>query len=122
MIDKFIITGEPNISFRENVMEVNGENLNIHDGYNTFDELYAARILLFILLMKNNKEISWKSKKFEKEGWFIGGIDLPEGQLAYLVLDKYWDVLDVKEVEEFSVNLENSSGMIKILDNWIMSL
>ena len=47
----------------------------ISDGYHTFEELYAHRIMLFICLMKSNKDISWKSRVHgdgtSLDGWFI---------------------------------------------------
>lgn len=76
----------------------------ISDGFHTFDELYAHRIILFMCLMKFNKLISWKSKKqndgSSEEGWFLVGMDLPNGQVSYHIPERFWDdLIDIPEKE-----------------------
>ena len=97
-----------------NIEEINKEILelkekgisrkNISDGWHTFDELYYHRMVLFSVILNQNKEISWKAKKhhdgtmFDDDS-FICGIETPAGQYTYHYNLKYWDKFDVKELE-----------------------
>ena len=75
------------------------------DGYHTFNELYYQRLILFAALVKQNKERSWKSFKHEDGeycfggGWFIVGIDTPEGSYTYHYESKYYSLFDCEELE-----------------------
>lgn len=77
----------------------------ISDGYHTFDSLYQQRCVLFASLCNTFKAISWKSKKHSDGldcfggGWFIVGIDTPEGSYTYHYEDKDWDKFEVQELE-----------------------
>lgn len=68
------------------------------DGYHTFDSLYYQRMILFATIVNTHPEISWKSECHEDGekcfggGWFIVGIDTPEGPYTYHYKDKYWDL------------------------------
>ena len=70
---------------------------SISDGYHTFDELYAHRIMLFLCLMKFNRDISWRSRIHYDgtsfDGWFIAGIKLDGGMITYHLPDKYENLL-----------------------------
>jgi hypothetical protein len=59
----------------------------VSDGYHTFNELYEHRHALMLALMKCNPERSWISPKHDDgtmmDGWFIVGIDLPDGAITY---------------------------------------
>lgn len=82
-----------------------GENLEVSDGYHTFDELYDHRIALFIALCKKIEDIDqrqsgpnrvWRAKKHhdgsEYEGWFIMGIHKEKGrQISYHLPLSKWD-------------------------------
>lgn len=77
---------------------------NISDGWHTFEELYYHRMVLFSVILNQNKEISWKAKKHHDGTMFDGdsficGIETPEGQYTYHYKLKYWDKFDVKELE-----------------------
>lgn len=78
---------------------------HISDGYHTFEDLYKQRLYLTAALCNTWKDISWKSKKHAdgKEcfggGWFIVGIDTPEGQYTYHYRMKHWDLFDIPELE-----------------------
>lgn len=75
------------------------------DGFHTFNELYHQRAILFAVIVNQNKSISWKSYKHENGelcfggGWFIVGIDTPEGSYTYHYENKYWDMFDCQELE-----------------------
>lgn len=73
------------------------------DGYHTFNELYYHRMCLFAALIKQNKDISWKSKKhFDGamyDNFFIVGITTPTGNATYHYDLKYWDIFDCKELD-----------------------
>jgi len=75
------------------------------DGYHTFDDLYYQRLVLFATIVNNNPDISWKSYKHEDGklcfggGWFIVGIDTPEGSYTYHYENKYFDMFKCKELE-----------------------
>ena len=96
----------------------------ISDGFHTFDELYAHRIVLFNCLLKLNKEISWKSKKHsdggQLAGVFIAGMDLPEGQVTYHIPDRFWEKLqDIKTLERSPPwDGHCSNDVVKRLNEW----
>ena len=77
----------------------------LSDGYHTFNDLYYQRCILFATLVNQNKKISWKSYKHEDGelcfggGWFIVGIDTPQGSYTYHYENKYWDLFQCKELE-----------------------
>lgn len=75
------------------------------DGYHTFNSLYEQRCVLFATLVNTYKDLAWKSYKHENGelcfggGWFIVGIDTPEGSYTYHYENKYWDMFHCKELE-----------------------
>lgn len=77
---------------------------DLSDGYHTFNQLYYQRMVLFATIVKQNKELAWKSFKHEDGelcfggGWFIVGIDTPEGPYTYHYENKYYDMFDCKEL------------------------
>ena len=66
----------------------------------TFNGLYEQRMILFAALVKAYKDKAWKSYRHEDGeycfggGWFIVGIDTPEGSYTYHYENKYWDMFD----------------------------
>lgn len=75
------------------------------DGYHTFNDLYHQRAVLFATLVKAHKEKAWKSWKHEDGeecfggGWFIVGIDTPQGSYTYHYKEKYWGMFDCISLE-----------------------
>lgn len=75
------------------------------DGYHTFNSLYHQRAVLFATIVNQNKERSWKSFKHEDGelcfggGWFIVGVDTPEGSYTYHYENKYWDMFHCNALE-----------------------
>lgn len=85
---------------------------DVSDGYNSFSELYQHRNLLFCVLLtlihreELDKFDAWKSLKHSdgtmfEGGWFIAGLQDKDGhlQITYHMESKYWELLDVPEVE-----------------------
>ena len=72
----------------------------LSDGFHTFNALYEQRMILFAALVKAYKDKAWKSYRHEDgeycfgRGWFIVGIDTPEGSYTYHYENKYWDMFD----------------------------
>ena len=72
----------------------------LSDGFHTFNALYEQRMILFAALVKAYKDKAWKSYRHEDGeycfggGWFIVGIDTPEGSYTYHYENKYWDMFD----------------------------
>ena len=72
----------------------------VSDGFHTFNSLYEQRMILFAALVKVYKDKSWKSDRHEDGeycfggGWFIVGIDTPEGSYTYHYKNEYWDLFD----------------------------
>ena len=72
----------------------------VSDGFHTFNGLYEQRMILFAALVKAYKDKAWKSYRHEDGeycfggGWFIVGIDTPEGSYTYHYENKYWDIFD----------------------------
>lgn len=78
----------------------------LSDGYHTFNSLYEQRAYLFAALVKAYKDRAWKSWKHEdgKEcfggGWFIVGIDTPQGSYTYHYKGDYWRMFECVELEK----------------------
>lgn len=78
--------------------------VEISDGYHTFDELYEHRIALFMSLCRyfiqgkasyDSRNV-WMSKlhsdRSHYDGWFLLGIGKEKGnQITYHIPDKYWN-------------------------------
>lgn len=79
---------------------------DLSDGYHTFNQLYHQRAVLFAALVKAYRDKAWKSWRHEDGekcfggGWFIVGIDTPEGSYTYHYEDKYWDMFECEELEK----------------------
>lgn len=77
---------------------------DLSDGYHTFNQLYYQRMLLFAALVKQNKERAWKSLRHEDGelcfggGWFIVGIDTPEGSYTYHYEEQYYNLFDCADL------------------------
>ena len=77
-----------------------GDIGEISDGFHTFNSLYEQRMILFATLVKAYKDRSWKSYRHEDGeycfggGWFVVGIDTPEGSYTYHYENKYWGMFD----------------------------
>ena len=73
---------------------------DLSDGYHTFNQLYYQRMMLFAVLVKQNRDKAWKSLRHEDGelcfggGWFIVGIDTPDGSYTYHYENKYFDLFD----------------------------
>lgn len=78
---------------------------DLSDGYHTFRQLYYQRMMLFATIVKQNREKAWKSLRHEDGelcfggGWFIVGIDTPEGSYTYHYEDNYYSLFDCEELE-----------------------
>lgn len=74
------------------------------DGYHTFNGLYYQRMVLFAALVKAHKDRAWKSLRHEDGelcfggGWFIVGIDTPQGSYTYHYEAKDFDLFDCEEL------------------------
>lgn len=73
---------------------------NISDGYHTFGELYEHRHALFLAVCRAYP--SWKSRLHDDgsdmPGWFIAGVDTPEGMVTYHLPDEWWNRFNVQEL------------------------
>ena len=73
---------------------------DLSDGFHTFRQLYYQRMMLFAVIVKQNKKKAWKSLRHEDGelcfggGWFIVGIDTPKGSYTYHYENKYFDLFD----------------------------
>ena len=78
---------------------------DVSDGFHTFRQLYYQRMMLFAAIVKQNKGKAWKSLRHEDGelcfggGWFIVGIDTPEGSFTYHYEDNYFSLFDCEELE-----------------------
>ena len=78
---------------------------DVSDGFHTFRQLYYQRMMLFATIVKQNKDKAWKSLRHEDGelcfggGWFIVGIDTPEGSYTYHYEDNYFSLFDCIELE-----------------------
>ena len=78
----------------------------VSDGFHTFNSLYHQRLILFTTLVNAFSHLAWKSHKHHDGeapfggGWFIVGINTPEGQYSYHYEDKDWDLFYCQELEK----------------------
>ena len=78
---------------------------DVSDGFHTFRQLYYQRMMLFATIVKQNSGRAWKSLRHEDGelcfggGWFIVGIDTPEGSYTYHYEDNYFSLFDCEELE-----------------------
>lgn len=92
---------------RKAICEIAGvDNIgDLSDGFHTFNSLYKQRMILFAALVRAYKDKAWKSYRHEDGeycfggGWFIVGIDTPEGSYTYHYEDNYYSLFDCKELE-----------------------
>ena len=76
----------------------------ISDGSHTFGDLYYHRCVLFSVICNQNLDKAWKSLFHDDgtmyEGYFIVGINTPEGDYTYHYPLFQWKYFDkVKELE-----------------------
>ncbi len=109
-------------------LHLKGKNLEVSDGYHTFDELYDHRITLFVELCRAQKTIDmvidpkfvrwsrevWRSKLHHDgsyyEGWFIMGINKKEGlQITYHLPMSWWETTDFAETLEKAPEFDGHS-------------
>ena len=81
--------------------EITGET---SDGYHTFDELYDHRARLFSVIVRDHRELAWKSMLHHDgtmyDGMFIVGVETPDGQATYHYdVDPYWDLFDCEVLD-----------------------
>ena len=89
------------------ICEVAGVNEidDLSDGFHTFRQLYYQRMMLFATIVKQNKDKAWKSLRHEDGelcfggGWFIVGVDTPEGSYTYHYEDNFYSLFDCIELE-----------------------
>lgn len=78
----------------------------LSDGYHTFDELYAHRMILFSVICNQNKDKAWKSWLHSDgtmfDDYFIVGITTLEGDFTYHYHKNDWDRFKVKELTNAS--------------------
>ena len=78
---------------------------DLSDGFHTFRQLYYQRMMLFAAIVKQNKDKAWKSLRHEDGelcfggGWFIVGVDTPEGSYTYHYENNYYSLFDCKELK-----------------------
>ena len=104
--------GYAKIPLEHKIIRAEGENLEVSDGYHTFDELYDHRITLYIALCKElgNGSSSpyghtWRSKVHSDDssfdGWFILGIYKEKGkQITYHLPLEKWEQTNFAETLE----------------------
>lgn len=83
-----------------------GDIGEMSDGYHTFNSLYHQRLILFATLVNAFPSRSWKSRRHSDGeppfggGWFIVGIETPEGPYTYHYEDKDWDLFHCEVLEK----------------------
>jgi hypothetical protein len=89
----------------ENTLSIPCDTNRVSDGYHTFAELYDHRAVLFITLMRQRPELSWRSWLHDDgsslEHWFIAGMGLPAGMVTYHIPSKLWPYLDDAGIHTF---------------------
>lgn len=107
-------------------LQIYGENIQISDGFHTFDDLYEHRIELWITLLRvislSDAGHVWKSRlhsdgsKFD--GWFLLGIFKDKGyQMTYHLPDSKWEECKFAEILEMAPEFDghDSNEVLKRL-------
>lgn len=112
---------------KEKTIKIIGENVQISDGYHTFDELYDHRITLWIALCKflqQSDGLVWRSKLHSDgtgfEGWFILGYRAQFGkQISYHLPMDRWNETEFATTQELAPEWDNHtpSDVIERLKN-----
>ena len=80
---------------------------SVSDGNHTFFEMYRHRAVLTAALFNSYPDMAWKSKLHADgsmfDGYFIVGMDTPEGQATYHYELSRWDMFRVRELERAPV-------------------
>ena len=84
---------------------IQGHPTQLTDGFHTMEDLYDHRRALTAALMAERCDISWRSKHHHPDddpmfegGYFVVGINSPEGTITYHYKLTHWD--DFKHVPE----------------------
>lgn len=110
-----------------NIVPLTCDSAEVSDGYHTFGELSAHRCKLFALLMVVFDGNAFKTLRNDQgegwEGWFIGGMDTPSGQITYHLPIEMWEMLpNVREIERNAGYDGHTAGdVLKRLDELIGS-
>ena len=88
----------------EELKEQGVSRKQISDGWHTFGDLYYHRMILTLVICKQNKDRAFKSKQHHDgtmfDDSFIVGLMTPEGQYTYHYNLKYWDMFDIPELNK----------------------
>ena len=116
------VKDQPERVGREARME--GEELEVSDGYHTFDELYDHRITLFIALCKqlthqpydNDAKFGvWRSKRHSDgsmfDGWYVMGIGFEPGlQVTYHLPLARWEEASFAQILEVAPDFDGHTS------------
>ena len=85
------------------LIDPNDDLCNLTDGNHSFEELYYHRMILTAALFSLVPDKCWKTKQQDNgpcpEGYFLVGIETPEGQATYHYKIEYWNLFDsIKEI------------------------
>jgi len=73
----------------------------ISDGAHTFASLYEQRAVLFATIVNANPEHAYKALKHDDgtmfDGYFIVGVNTPEGDYSYHYEKKYWNLFKCQQ-------------------------
>lgn len=78
---------------------------DLSDGFHTFRQLYYQCMMLFAAIVKQNRDKTWKSLRHEDGdlcfggGWFIVGVDTPEGSYTYHYESNFYSLFECEELE-----------------------
>lgn len=101
-LEAWVLKNEPKDVAAPEALEDTGE---LSDGYHTFNELYAARHILFVNLCLTLPNVAfWTHRNKEgktMEGWFILGLQSSDEQLTFHLPVEYLPYVagEIKEVE-----------------------
>lgn len=83
---------------------------DLSDGFHTFNQLYYQRMMLFAVIVKQNKGRAWKSLRHEDGelcfggGWFVVGITTPrtttKSSILTSLIAKHWNVASTGTVTQ----------------------
>lgn len=91
----------------------------VSDGFHSFDQLYEHRTILFAALLKAYPSRAWKTwydmNGIRSEGWFIAGIDTPEGNFTYHCEGAYWPIFECQEIPRARYDGHTAKDVTRLL-------
>lgn len=133
-IDEKPFENDTVLKFEQYLFPATAETIgDLSDGYHTFSELYEHRHMLYLAMLRYQKDVegldycpSWKARKHHDggayEGWFLVGTTIDGQQISYHLPNRLWDkAWWLKEYDRAPVEWDGhtSDDVLQRLSDWV---